>query len=51
MVIHHMADGTVRNSIEGLRIPKSFEGVYKIANRRREIKDGNNNKSRIVKEK
>lgn len=35
MIIHHMADGTIRKDIEGLIVPKSFENVYILANKKR----------------
>lgn len=35
MIIHHMSDGTIRDSIDGVVIPRKFESVYILANKRR----------------
>jgi hypothetical protein len=51
MVIHHMVDGTIRHSIDGLIIPKSFVTVYELANKRRGIQNGNSNTSGTIKKK
>ena len=31
MIIHHMRDGSIRDSIEGMIVPVSFENIYKLA--------------------
>lgn len=49
MIIHHMADGSIRKSVEGFIIPKSFEKVYELANKKREIVDDST--SRTIREK
>lgn len=49
MIIHHMSDGSVRKSIEGFIIPKSFEKVYELANKKRKIT--NDSTSRTIREK
>lgn len=50
MIVHHMADGTIRKTMDGVIVPKNFETVYKLANKRkREFKNVNNDKSRIIK--
>ena len=52
MIIHHMSDGSVRDSIEGFVIPKKFEEVYILANKKsKENQNGNSNKSRNIGEK
>lgn len=56
MIIHHMSDGTVRKSIEGVVVPSSFEQVYILAHkkkleRKKEIQNGNSNTSGDFREK
>lgn len=56
MIIHHMSDGSVRKSIEGLVIPSRFEQVYILANkkkleRKKELQNGNSGKSRTINKK
>lgn len=53
MIIHHMSDGSIRNSIEGVVIPSRFENVYRLANnKRRDLKiHGNISKSGNIREK
>lgn len=52
MIIHHMVDGSVRDSIDGVVIPNSFEGIYILVNKRKAADvDGNNDTSKIVREK
>lgn len=50
MIIHHMSDGTIRNSIEGIVVPTTLEKVYILAKKNRaskkENKNGNSNTSR-----
>lgn len=47
MIIHHMADGTIRKSIDGLIVPKSFENIYTLVKKKRnkEHENVNNSKS------
>jgi len=46
MIIHHMSDGTVRKSIEGVIVPITFSNVYKLAqNNKRGNQNGNSNTS------
>lgn len=50
MVIHHMADGSIRDSIEGMKIPKSFNKVYEmIYISRKENDSGNSIKIKAIK--
>lgn len=51
MIIHHMADGTIRKDIKGLVVPKSFENVYILANKKRseECKNVNESTSRNIR--
>lgn len=54
MIIHHMSDGTIRNSIEGVRIPKRFDKVYMIAHKnalKEKNQNGNKDKSSNIKKK
>ena len=46
MIIHHMADGTIRKDIEGLVIPKSFENIYILVNKKRNKERNNVNNSK-----
>lgn len=49
MIIHHMADGSIRNSIDGIIIPRSFKNTYELANRiKKESSNGNGTKSKVV---
>lgn len=49
MIIHHMADGSTRNSIDGIIIPKSFKNIYNLANKiKKESSNGNGTKSEII---
>lgn len=49
MIIHHMADGSVRDSIDEIVIPRKFENVYKIVNSiRKKNQNGNHVKIEIV---
>lgn len=50
MIIHHMSDGSIRNNIEGLIIPKSFVTVYEITNRKVNTYD-NINKTKTIEKK
>lgn len=52
MIIHHMADGTIRDSIDGVVIPNSFEGIYILVNKRKAAcVDDDSDTSKIVREK
>lgn len=50
MIIHHMSDGTIRHSIEGVVIPPTLKNVYILAKtgrvKKEEFKNGNSNTSR-----
>lgn len=50
MIIHHMSDGTIRHSIEGVVIPPTLKNVYILAKKNGVIKkengNGNSNTSR-----
>lgn len=53
VIIHHMSDGSVRNSVEGVFIPIQFKEIYELAYTKRnkgEKQDGNCNKSGNFKE-
>ena len=52
MIIHHMRDGSIRESIEGMVIPASFENIYKLVQMsKKEHRNGNVDKSRNFREK
>ena len=54
MIIHHMSDGTIRKSIEGVHIPTNFNKVYELAYKKRikgEKQNGNDNTSRSIDKK
>lgn len=51
MVIHHMSDGTIRDSIDGMVIPRKFENVYILARELRVRRIENDNKKRTIEEK
>lgn len=54
MIIHHMSDGSVRKSIEGLVVPSRFEQVYILAQkmkRKKELQNGNSGKSGTINKK
>lgn len=49
MIIHHMADGSVRDNLDGVTIPKNFEKIYILAHtKKKEIQNGNDRKSEII---
>lgn len=49
MIIHHMSDGSIRNNIDGVVIPKSLKKVYEMANiKKKEIQNGNSTKSKTI---
>ena len=52
MIIHHMSDGTIRDSIEGCVIPKQLSSVYTLVmssrlnkNLKENDRNGNSNTS------
>lgn len=45
MIIHHMKNGYVRDSIDGMVIPKTFEQVYILARRAKQNKENDNGNS------
>ena len=54
MIIHHMSDGTVRKSIEGVHIPRQFNKVYELAHKnalKGKSQNGNKDKSSDIKKK
>ena len=56
MIIHHMSDGSIRKSIEGLVVPSRFEQVYILAQkkkleRKKEFQNGNSDQSRTINKK
>ena len=49
MIVHHMADGSTRDSIDGIIIPKNFKNIYELANRiKKESSNGNSVKSKVI---
>lgn len=34
MIIHHMSDGTIRKSVEGVIIPRQMDKVYSLVHRK-----------------
>lgn len=50
MVIHHMSDGSIRDSIDGMVIPRKFENVYILAREIRARRIENGGKKRVIKE-
>lgn len=51
MIIHHMSNGIIKNSIKGSIIPKNFEAVYKLANKRKKENKNGSNETRTIREK
>lgn len=52
MIFHHMADGSVRDSIDGVVIPKNFTNIYELINRRKVAGvDDDGDTGKIVREK
>ena len=54
MIIHHMSDGTIRQNIEGVVIPRKFDKIYELAYKKRikgEHQNGNENKSGNISKK
>lgn len=50
LVIHHMSDGSIRDSIDGMVIPKKFENIYILARELRVRRIENGGKKRTIKE-
>ena len=50
MVIHHMSDGSIRDSIDGMVIPKKFESIYILAREIRVRRIENGSKKRTIEE-
>lgn len=49
MIIHHMSDGSIRKSMDGVIIPRNFEKIYTLANhKKKEIQNGNCIKSKTI---
>ena len=52
MIIHHMRDGSIRENIEGVVVPTSFEHIYKLAQMgRKGDQNGNRNTSGNITKK
>ena len=54
MIIHHMSDGTIRKSVDGVRIPTKFNKVYELAYKnslKEKNKNGNCDTSRNLDKK
>ena len=54
MIIHHMSDGTVRKSIDGVCVPRQLNKVYELAYKKQfkgELQNGNKNKSSDISKK
>lgn len=54
MIIHHMNDGTIRQNIEGVVIPREFDKIYALAYKKRikgEKQNVNKNKSSNISKK
>lgn len=54
MIIHHMSDGTIRENIEGVVIPRRFDKIYELAYKKRirgERQNGNEDKSSNISKK
>ena len=50
MIIHHMSDGSIRDSIDGMVIPKKFESIYILARELRIRRIENGSKKRTIEE-
>lgn len=37
MIIHHMSDGAIRENIEGVILPKSFNKVYSMIHSKKKV--------------
>ena len=51
MIIHHMRDGTIRESIDDVIIPRKFEKIYEMANKRKVKVNDNKDTTRTIKRK
>lgn len=51
MIIHHMRDGTIRESIDGVVVPRKFEKIYEMVNKRKVKVNGNKDTTRTIKRK
>ncbi len=51
MIIHHMKDGTIRKSIDDVVVPRKFEKIYEMANKRKVKVNDNKDAIRTIKEK
>lgn len=51
MIIHHMRDGTIRESIDDVIIPRKFEKIYEMVNKRKVKVNGNKDTTRTIKRK
>lgn len=51
MIIHHMSNGTIRESIDGVIVPRKFEKIYEMANKRKVKVNGNKDTTRTIKRK
>ena len=50
LVIHHMSDGSIRDSVDGMVIPKKFESIYILAREIRVRRIENGSKKRTIEE-
>jgi hypothetical protein len=52
MIIHHMRNGSIRESIEGVVVPASFEHIYKLVQMgRKGDRNGDSNTTRDIAKK
>lgn len=51
MIIHHMRDGTIRKSIDGVVVPRKFEKIYEMVNKRKVKVNDNKDTTRTIKRK
>jgi hypothetical protein len=52
MIIHHMRNGSIRESIEGAVVPASFEHIYKLVHvSRKGNQNGDGNTTRDIAKK
>ena len=51
MIIHHMRDGTIRESIDGVIVPRKFEKIYEMVNKRKVKVNDNKDTTRTIKRK
>lgn len=50
LVIHHMSDGSIRDSVDGMVIPKKFESIYILTREIRIRRIENGSKKRTIEE-